>query len=225
MNGFMNIDPAMVADINGNNPTVKIFDPEHANQLEFGTKANLLKNKLALTASYYDITVANKVMTDPTNPNNSVQGGEVKSQGFELSVIGSLAEGLNIITGFSHNISKVSKDAPETGYLNLRPEEAGPQTLINLWVNYKFNSGAFKNWGIGFGGNSASEHKTLNRANTGTFTLPAYNVFNTVISYTGDNFNINFKVDNLTDQKYFTGWSTVTPQKPRTVALALGFKF
>ena len=33
------------------------------------------------------------------------------------------------------------------------------------------------------------------------------------------------KVAAQTNEKYFTGWSTVTPQKPSTVALGVDFKF
>jgi iron complex outermembrane receptor protein len=164
-------------------------------------------------------------MTDPTNPNNQVQGGEVKSNGFELSVVTSPIEGLSIITGFSKNHSEVTKDAKDGGYLGLRPEEAGPETLFNFWANYRVQSGALKNWGFGFGTNHASDQKTLNRSDIGTFTLPAYTIFNTVISYNADKYALNLKVDNLTDQKYYSGWSTVTAQKPRCFSLGLQYKF
>jgi iron complex outermembrane recepter protein len=225
MNGFVNLDPAQVSDINGQNPTIKVFDPEKANQWEIGTKANIYKDKISITASYYDITVSNKLMTDLANPNNQIQGGEVKSKGFEVSVVTSPIEGLSIISGFSMNNSEVTKDATDGGYLGLRPEEAGPENLLNFWANYKVPTGALKNWGIGFGANYASEQKTLNRSNIGTFTLPSYTVFNTVLSYNAEKYGINLKVDNLTNQKYYTGWSTVTPQRPRSISLALNYKF
>lgn len=225
MNGFVNLDPAQVADINGNNKAMKVFDPEHANQWEFGTKVNLFKNKIGVTASYYNINVSNKVMTDPTNPNNSIQGGEVESKGFEFSLVGNITDGLNIITGFSNNQSVVVKDAADGGYIGFRPEEAGPKNVFNFWANYKVQSGFFNHFGIGFGVNAISKHKTLNRDNTGTFTLPSYNVFNAAITYSGENFNINLKLDNLSNEKYYSGWSTVTAQKPRSISLGLSFKF
>lgn len=224
MNGFVNLDPAEVSDANGQNPTLKIFDPEKANQWEIGTKANIYNDKISITASYYNITVSNKLMTDPTNPNNQIQGGEVKSNGFELSLVTSPIEGLSIIAGYSKNNSEVTKDAADGGYLGLRPEEAGPENLINCWANYKVPQGLLKNWGIGIGGNHASEQKTLNRSNIGTFILPAYTVVNTVLSYNASKYTINLKMDNITNKKYYSGWSTVTPQHPRTVSLGLNYK-
>lgn len=224
MNGFVNVAPRNVANVDGTNPRLQAFKPEQANQMEFGVKANLLNDKLAATASYYDIDVKNRLIIDPDNPNNTLQAGEVVSKGFEFSLVASPIEGLSIIGGYSKNNAKVTVDNPVNGYLGLRPEEAGPEELINFWVSYSMPSGIFKGFGLGFGGNTASEHLTLNRAN-GTFAIPAYQVFNASASYTGSQYFLALKINNLTDQQYFSGWSTVTPQNPRNVSLSFNYRF
>ncbi len=225
MNGFTNLDPAQVANVDGSNPRIKIFDPEQANQFEFGTKANLYQDNVSLTLSYYSILVANKVMTDPGNVNNSIQGGEVSSRGFEASVVTNPIKGLNIIAGYSFNQSEVEKHTPSDGYLGLRPEEAGPDRLANFWANYKFTEGGLKYLGIGLGANYASEHKTLNRANIGTFSLPGYAVYNAALSYSRQNLSMNLKLDNMFNEKYYTGWSTITAQRPRSLSVGLNYMF
>lgn len=225
LNGFTNVGPTQVADIDGSNPRMVTFDPEQANQYEFGVKSNLLNGKLSATASYYTIAVNNRVMVDPDNQNNSIQGGEVESKGLELSVIANPVEGLNIIAGYSNNDSEVTKDNPGDGYLGYRPEEAGPSHVANLWLNYTFRNGSAKGLGFGVGGNYASENKTLNRSTTGTFVLPEYTVLNAALSYSGDSYGIIVKVNNLTDKKYYSGWSTVTPQNLRNISLSLNYKF
>jgi len=225
MNGFTNLDPVQVANADGSNPRIRIFDPEHATQWEGGVKANLYQDNVSISLSYYSILVDNKVMADPTNVNNSIQGGEVSSTGFEASIVTNPIKGLNIIAGYSFNQSEVTKDAPEAGYLGLRPEEAGPAGLANFWANYKFTEGMFKYVGIGFGANYASEHKTLNRSNIGTFSLPSYAVYNAVMSYNRSNFSLNLRLDNIGNEKYYTGWSTVTPQRLRSIALGLNYMF
>lgn len=224
MNGFVNVAPRNVANVDGTNPRLQVFKPEQANQIEFGVKANLLKDKLAATASYNNIDVKNRLINDPDNPNNTLQAGEVVSKGFEFSLVASPIEGLSIIGGYSKNNAEVTVDNPVNGYLGLRPEEAGPEELINFWVSYSMPSGTFKGFGLGFGGNTASEHLTLNRAN-GTFAIPAYQVFNASASYTGSQYFLALKVNNLTDQHYFSGWSTVTPQNPRNVSLSFNYRF
>ncbi len=225
MNGFSNIAPQQVADADGSNPRIKTFEPENANQYEGGIKSNFFNNRISATASYYHIRVVNRIMNDPENINNAIQGGEVVSQGYELSLTANPVAGLNVIAGYSNNNSEVTQDSDASGYLGLRPEEAGPAKLFNFWASYNIPSGTFKGLGLGFGGNGASEHKTLNRANTGTFVLPAYQIFNAALSYSTFQYDIIFKINNIANQKYYTGWSTVTPQNLRNVSLSLNFKF
>lgn len=222
MNGFINIAPQ--EKIDGTNFLgMQTFDPEQANQYEFGIKANLFSDKISATASYYNINVKNKVMT--YNTFTFVQGGEVESKGFEFSLIANPIEGLNIVAGLSNNKSQVTKDIPDNGYLGLRPEEAGPETLVNLWINYTLRNGKLKGLGFGLGGNYASEYKTLNRSNIGTFELPDYSILNSAISYNTNKFGLSLKLNNMFNEKYYSGWSTVTPQKLRNIAAGLTYKF
>lgn len=225
MNGFQNVAPTTVADIDGSNPRTKEFDPEQANQFEVGLKTSLYKDIISASVSYYDIRVKDRVITDPNNINNSIQGGEVESKGVEVSIVANPIKGLNVIAGFSHNEAEVTKESPGDGYLGLRPEEAGPETLVNLWANYTVTEGQLKGFGIGFGGNYASEYKTLNRANTGTFALPDYTVLNSAVSYDNDKFNVSLKLNNMLNEKYYSGWSTVTPQRLRSITAGVTYKF
>ncbi|MFV8359234.1 TonB-dependent siderophore receptor [Flavobacterium sp. LS1P3] len=225
MNGFVNVTPREVSEVDGSNPRMESFDPEQANQYEFGLKTNLYKDIISASISYYNIDVKNRIMTDPNNINNSIQGGEVNSKGVEVSFTANPVKGFNIIAGFSNNNSEVTKDNPGDGYLGQRPEEAGPETLVNFWANYTLTSGKLKGFGIGFGGNYASEYKTLNRANIGTFALPSYTVLNSALSYTSDKFNIALKLNNALNERYYSGWSTVTPQRLRSVTAGLTYKF
>ena len=226
MNGFQYIQPEAIpitdeaGAVIGRN--VRFFEPEQANQWEVGTKASLIKDRLSVTASYYDIKVKNKVMG---NIVDATQAGEVESKGFEVSVLGSPINGLNIIAGYSHNNNKVINDAADSGYLGLRTEEAGPENLFNFWANYTVQQGALKNFGLGFGANSASKLLTLNRSTIGTFALPGYTVFNAALSYNAEKYSAVLKVDNLTNEKYFIGWSTINPQFARSISLGLNYKF
>jgi iron complex outermembrane receptor protein len=225
MNGFQNVAPTTVADLDGSNPRTKEFDPEQANQFEVGLKTSLYKDIISASVSYYDIRVKDRVITDPNNINNSIQGGEVESKGVEVSIVANPIKGLNVIAGFSHNDAEVTKESPGDGYLGLRPEEAGPETLVNFWANYTVTNGQLKGFGIGFGGNYASEYKTLNRANTGTFALPDYTVLNSALSYDNDKLNVSLKLNNMLNEKYYSGWSTVTPQRLRSITAGVTYKF
>jgi iron complex outermembrane receptor protein len=225
MNGFINQAPVLVSDLDGTNQRMKILTPEQANQKEIGVKTELMDQKIAVTASVYDILVNNKVMSDPNNFNNVIQEGQVQSKGYECSITARPIEGLQMIAGYSKNDAKVIRDNEENGYLNLRPEEAGPSQLVNYWIQYSPEIQFVKGLSLGLGGNYASQHLTLNRSTTGTFALPAYHILNSSIQFQKDQYQLILKVNNLFNQKYYSGWSGVNPQNLRNVQLSMNYSF
>ena len=227
MNGFKNVGPAPIFDAAGNNIGTNTFEPEHADQMEFGIKSNLFSDKLNATISYYDIKVSNVVTADPTNFRNSLQRGKVESQGFEIDLSARPVEGLNIMAGFSHNDSKVVEGDEGNIWLETgrRPIYSGPTGLFNAWATYTIKTGRLNGLGLGFGGNYVSNLNILDSEVTGTFTLPSYTILNAVVFYDASKFRIALNVNNVTDQQYFTGYSTINPQKPANAVLSLAYGF
>jgi iron complex outermembrane recepter protein len=227
MNGFKNVAPRQVANQDGTNPRTKTFEPEHADQLEFGIKSNLFSDKLTATISYYDIKLENVVTGDPTNINNTLQGGKVESKGFEIDLTASPVEGLNIIAGFSHNESKVLDGDEANVWLETgrRPIYAGPTDLVNVWATYTLKSGLLSGLGFGLGGNYSSELNILDSQVTGTFSLPSYTVVNSTLFYNASSFRLALNVNNIGDKQYYTGYSTVNPQKTRNAVVSFAYRF
>jgi len=227
MNAFINVAPAEVADPDGSNTHIKSFKPEHANQLEFGFKASLLSNKLFGTVSYYDIRVADRVVGDPNNFYNQLQGGKVSSKGVEVDLSANPLKGLSFIAGYSYNESKVVSGNKDDFYSEpgRSPGGQGPQNLANLWGTYQFSRGRMRNFGIGFGGNYADKYKVIDNSQTGVFYLPSYTVLNASIFYDADKFRFSINVNNLNNEVYYIGYWSVNPQKPRNFVASLSFKF
>ena len=218
LNGFTNVAP-----ITTPTGTIYSFDPEQANQIEFGTKLNLLNNKIIANFSYYTTKVSNTVIQ--VDPETYIQDGEQTNKGFEASITASPIDGLNILAGYSYNDSVLEEAEPTNDFLNRRPESAGPQNMANLWATYEFKNGTLKGFGLGFGGNYASENKIFNRNTAGTFTLPEYTVINASAFYRMDAFVLTVKLDNITDKEYYKGWSTINPQRPRMFSANLTYNF
>ncbi|GFD78599.1 TonB-dependent receptor [Tenacibaculum sp. KUL118] len=225
-NGFSYVNPERVpVDIANPDGDSKLqsYDLEQANQLEFGIKTNLFNNKLETTLSYYDITVKDKVMGFGANKQ---QDATVKSKGFELEMNANPVDGLNLRGGISYNDAKVTKSKSRPDLVDKRLAEAGPETSYNFWADYKFQEGAIKNVGLGFGLNGASKYNTMvGYPATGDFYLPAYTIFNASIYYEVDKFRISVKGNNLANEEYYTGWSTITPQNPRAFLGTISYKF
>ena len=218
MNGFSNVAPYAQPD-----GSIETFKPQQANQWEGGLKLQMPDGKLAATISYYDILVKNVVRADPFKVNYRVQDGNIYSRGFEAEVIASPVSGLNIIAGYSYNNSKNDKTDSTTN--GLRPVSAGPKNLAHLWISYSPVQGPLKGFGIGFGGNYASENIISNTTIVGQFTLPSYTILNATLFYNVNAFRFAVKVDNLTDKQYWKGWTTVEPQKTRSINASVAFRF
>ncbi len=227
MNAFVNVAPRPVADADGSNTRVKSFKPEHANQWEIGVKTNLLNDKLNITVSYYDIRVADRVYPDPLNPNNSLQGGEVGSKGFEIDLNARPVPGLSLIAGYSHNSTRILTGAANDFYNQpgRSPGGQGPQDQANVWANYKFGNGALKNFGLGLGGNYAGEYKVIDNSVTGVFSLPSYVLLNASVFYNAGRYRATFNLNNITNKEYYIGYWSVNPQRPRNFTLSLSYKF
>ncbi len=227
-NGFKNVAPIDVADADGTNIRTKTFRPEQATQTEFGIKTNLLDNRLTSSVSYYNILVGNKVMSDPENINNSIQGGEVESKGFEIDVVASPVKGFDILLGYAHNDNKVLKATAGDVFSQVgrRTLESGPEDLFNAWATYRISGGSLLNGlGFGFGANAASERLIIDSEGAGTFALPAYTIFNGSVFYQTQGFRFTFKADNLTNKEYYKGWTTINPQRPRSVSASFTYLF
>jgi iron complex outermembrane receptor protein len=219
-NGFQNKD--------GRNYLGKRFTPEQANQLEGGVKLDLFGGRLTSTLSYYNIKVKDIVRTytgpdqNPITDFNKIQDGTQASKGFEAEVIANPFQGFSVVAGFAYNDSKLEKADTDEGR---RPSTANAPMSANLWLSYHISNGAVKGLTFGFGGNHVSDNKIVNSDAQGVFILPAFTVLNASVSYDTPKFRIGAKVDNITNQKYWIGWSSMTPQKPRNLVGSIAFKF
>ena len=223
MNGFSNVAPS--EDVNGTTRTSRAFNPEHANQIEAGTKLNLFSDKLYATLSYYDIKVLDQVYNIRNSATDITyyQDGGQRNKGFEAEFVANPVNGLNIIMGYSYNDATLTKG--DIDFVGFRPESAGAYNLANLWASYKFTDGILRGFGAGFGGNYVGDNKIMNRATAGTFTIPEYTVLNSSLFYNTEKFGITVKLNNIANKETYDGWSTIHPKDPRTIAASFSYRF
>lgn len=212
MNGFSNVSGS---DFNGNT-----FKPNQANQAEGGFKFDL--DKISATLSYYDIQVTDITRDDP-DPDHagySIQDGTQVSKGFEAELIANPISGLNIIAGYTYNDSKYEKS--NASVQGLRPTTAGSPRTANLWASYRIVKGSAQGLGIGFGGIYGSEYYQTNTT-AFKFSIPSYTVLDASLFYDQPKYRLGLKVDNLTNEKY---WSyRLAAQNPTRITANITFKF
>ena len=198
--------------------------PERANQAEAGVKLDAAGGRVSATVSYYDIRVRNLLRATPTAAltNASTQDGTQLSRGVELNVVANPVRGLNFVGGFAYNYSVLINASDDVN--GLRPNTASSPYLANAWLSYRQPEGALKGLGAGFGGNYASDNKIQNTT-TNVFTLPHYTVLNASVFYDQPRYRLSAKVDNLTDKKYWVGYTTMNAQKLRSIVGSVAYKF
>ncbi|QHS55172.1 TonB-dependent receptor [Mucilaginibacter sp. 14171R-50] len=217
-NGFVN--PGVYTNGDGQ-PAVA--DLQNANQIEGGIKTSLFNGKLNSTISYYRINVTNVLRPLPNSPVfGQVQDGTQLSQGFEAELVANPIPAVNIVAGFSYNDSKFTKAADNVQ--GLRPNTAGSPYLANLYISYRLPQSFVKGLGVGVGGNYASNNKIINSISEGTFELPSYTLLNASIYLDRPKYRIGLTGNNLTDKHYYTGFTTVNPQRLRQFVLSASYK-
>ena len=194
-----------------------LSDPETGNQFEGGFKASLFKNRFNATVSYYNIKVKNQLLYTGEYAPNFVsvqkQAASTLSKGFELEVNAYLVKGFSLVGGLAYN-DTVDEST------DLRPTTAGSFWNANFNLAYQFVDGKIKGLGFGVGGNYASDNNV-----TGDFVLPKYFVLNANAFYDAKKFRIGVKVDNFTNEHYWTGYSTANPQKLANFLGTIAYKF
>ncbi|MBR7721637.1 TonB-dependent receptor [Hymenobacter properus] len=207
--------------------TFPLARPERANQWEAGVKLDAAGGRLSATVSYYDIYVKDRLRNVGYNPNFAyrsidVQDANQRSKGVDVSLVANPVRGFNVVAGFGYNDSKLeTRDETVNGR---RPNNASSPVVANAWLSYRQPTGALQGLGLGFGGNYASENRVQNTT-TNVFTLPSYTVLNASIFYDQPKYRMSAKVDNLTDKQYWTGYTTMNPQKLRSIVGSVAYKF
>jgi len=212
MNGFQNMAPIKQPD-----QATLILKPQYGNQIEVGTKMDIIRHKLTGTLSYYYIKLNNAVRNDPDRQGFSVQDGTQVSKGLEADIVANPFPGLNIVAGYGYNnfeYTKANKNVEGTS-------NGLPQHVGNGWISYRFSGNALNGLGLGFGGNYMSELYPNNEA--GGLTKPAYTRLDATVFYEQQQFRIGLKVNNLANERY---WGINNdPQPPRHINGSLSYKF
>ncbi|MDR7017408.1 catecholate siderophore receptor Fiu [Acinetobacter sp. 3657] len=215
-----------------NNPRGK---PQETHHYEIGSKWDVLKNTLALTAAVYRTENENQFTQDPITL-ESLQEGKTKVEGVELGVVGQITDAWNISAGVAHMKTK-QKDQQSvstnttTGVTTVTTTDSvrwSPDWTASLWTTYDI--AGFK---VGLGARYVDEQKrviTDNPAPANMPKVPSYVVFDAMAGYSiNKNASVNLNVYNLADKEYISalnnGGSRFALGQPRSAALTFNYKF
>lgn len=213
------------APVNGTAFDGSVFQPERGIQYEVGVKADL-NDRLSTTLAFYELTRSGVLTSDnrPGVPPGqfSIQTGEQRSRGIELSVQGEIMPGWNITTGYAYTDAKITQDNTLTvgNRLNGVPENA-----VNLWTSYEIQQGDLQGLGFGLGlfyvgGRQVDLDNSVE--------LPSYLRTDAAIFYRRDRFRTALNFRNLFNVDYFEsafGRTDIIPSEPFIVQGTISWQF
>jgi iron complex outermembrane receptor protein len=185
--------------------------PETGQQTEVGVKFQPVGFDGHFGVALFDLKRQNVLTTDPLNPLQSIQNGEVTSRGLELEAVANLAPGFKVVGSFTTYNIFVSKDLDPT--LVGTVPTATPKQLASGWADYTFQEGVLRGFGVG-GGVRYVGASFANTANT--LPVPSRVLGDAAVHYEWQNWRLALNVSNLTDDTS----RRVRRRKPASTATA-----
>ncbi|MEI2297016.1 TonB-dependent siderophore receptor [Ensifer sp. MJa1] len=192
--------------------------PEEGEQFEAGVKYEPTFFDGVLTASIYQLTKRNALVTDPLT-SISTQTGEVRSRGIELEGKVNINESWKVIAGLDFMDLEVTEDANRA--LVGKSPYLVPDAQASLWVDYTVQQGALEGVSLGAGVRYRGE-SWADKENTAK--VPSSTVFDAALRYEKNGWGAALNVTNLFDKDYVSGCSGVlvcSYGDARTVTLKL----
>ncbi|GHD46646.1 ferrisiderophore receptor [Thalassobaculum fulvum] len=194
-------------DVNGAS-----FDPTRGVQYEVGVKYEIPGVPSLITASVFEITKSNILVTDPDNPTYKVQSGEATSRGFELEGQVKLGE-FEVEANYAFLKTEGDDGEPLYGI---------PDHAASTWVTWR-PGGTWE----GFKAGAGVRYVGSSHGYSGADGADSYTLGDAMIGYEFDTWDLTLNVRNLTDETYVTSADSTTGYygERRTIVLRLGVNF
>ena len=173
------------------------FKPQRGEQWEAGVKWQPPGQGISAFAAVYQLREKNRKTTDPTNPLNSLQIGEVKVKGFEAEVQASLARQWDFTMGYAFTDAKISRsNAGDQG----TPVASVPRHTASAWLSHRFASEGRGGWTVGAG----VRYTGSQWSGTSAISTPAATLADAMVAYDAGDWRVAFNVVNLADKVHIT---------------------
>lgn len=195
------------------------LDPEQTSTFELGTKWDVLKERLSLTAALFRSQKTNARTTDPSGI--TTLGGDQQVQGIEFSMTGNITKNWQVFAGYAIMESE-TKASTAAGAIGQSLSNAPPQTF-NLWTTYNL----LEKTQFGFGAQYMGP-RTSNDSSATARTAPSYWTLDAMVSYKfTDKISLRLNIYNLADERFVgsVGGGQFVPGAGRSAALTASIKF
>jgi catecholate siderophore receptor len=197
-----------------------LLEPEKSRNIEVGTKWDVYRQRLSLTAALFraEKTNARTPGLNPGDPPTVLQGRQTVD-GVEFGANGRVNDRWSIYGGYSFMHSEIAASntpAEIDNALALTPEQT-----FNIWTTYEFP------WRLTIGGGAQYMDSVFRNA-TNTATVPSYWLLNTLVSYdVNQHLTLRLNGNNLADETYVdrVGGGHYIPGSGRSLQLSASVRF
>ena len=174
-------------------PTQQNLEPEQFINHEVGAKWDI-RPDLNVTAAVFRLDRTNATTPDPMNPLVTINVGETRTEGLELSLTGRVRSNWQVSGGYSW------LDARLQGNDSVRLAQT-PKQQFSLWNRYDLS----RRLGFGLGLIHQSSQFAAIRTSAATTRLPAFTRLDAAVFYrVSDTLQLQLNIENLLDTAYFS---------------------
>lgn len=220
-----------------------VLAPSIIDQYEVGVKNILLKGRLTVNVTAYQIINNNLAQTAQFdangNPNNNSNlkelTGQTTSKGIELDVTGNFVKGLTMMAGYSYNDMRYTSTPDKVGsYIEGDRLVNIPVHTGNASAFYTFSEGALKRVKVGVGAYYVGDriggwNNTQGQSQNYSRMIPvkAFTTVDASVGYSINRFSLLAKVANIGNvlNYYVHENYSVNPIAPRSVVATISYRF
>ncbi|HSI29080.1 MAG TPA: catecholate siderophore receptor Fiu [Methylophilus sp.] len=209
-----------------NNQNNGALDPQKTDNVEVGTKWNLLDNQLTVTAAVF--RTENDKQTSFNDLLQPQQIGKTRVTGYELLAVGQLTEFWQLSAGVTKLNAKALDQQNDTG-VDTTGVRWTPDYSATLWTQYQFNDFTFGG-GARYMGDQKRLITTQNPVTQNTPDIDSYVVADAMAAYAvNKNLRLRLNVYNIFNKEYVetlnNGGSRLRLGLPRSAMLNAEFVF
>ncbi|WP_420209794.1 TonB-dependent siderophore receptor [Burkholderia aenigmatica] len=178
-----------------------LSQPTRGKQIEAGLRWQPPGKNLMLNAAIYQINQTNVLTPAPTDITKSVQTGEVRSRGIELSATGKVTRNLSVIASYVYQDVKNVK-ANDVSLNNWPVDVPRPRQIASLWTDWTWHTGPLE--GFGLGGGIRYQSASAGAADN-SLTVSSVTLFDAGLHYDTRNWRFAVNGTNLFNRHYISG--------------------
>lgn len=165
------------------------YAPKRGKQYEAGVKWEPANGKTRATASIFRLEEENRLVRDPSNPLNQIEGAPVTIKGLELEAAANLGA-LDLLGQYTYLKAEDQQTGNEVAFT--------PKSSASAWAQYRFGVLGLEGFRVGLGVRYVG--KTTD--GTANVTVPAVTLGDAAVGWDGGDWRLSLNVTNLAGKEF-----------------------